>query len=120
MLLARRSRGLAEIPLRAAARARSCSKMFMVPLEVFSLLVMGRVMTELRTSTGDAAMDKAMKRVVNSVRNAENMIDRCSNMERIPDFLVHYICGTNVIDTSSTVCWLKSEHAVHPSFSHVP
>ena len=89
----------------------------MVPLEVFSLLVMGRVMTELRTSTGDAVMDKAMKRVI--TRNAENMIDRCSNMGTIPDFVVHYICGTNVIDsTSGTLCWLKNEH---PSFtSHVP
>src|SRR6267154_6059405 len=104
-MLLRRSRGLPEIPLRAAARARSCSKMLMVSLEVFSLLVMGRVMTELRTSTGDAATDKAMKRVV--TRNAENMIDRCSNMGTIPDFVVHYICGTNVIDTSGTLCWLK-------------
>src|SRR6267154_2695400 len=118
-MLLRRSRGLAEIPLRAAARARSCSKMLMVPLELFSLLVMGRVMTELRTSsTGNAATDKAMKRVV--TRNAENMIDRCSNMGTIPDFVAHYICGTNVIDTSGTLCWLKNEHAVHPLFSHVP
>src|SRR6267154_5764380 len=101
MLVARRSRGLAEIPLRAAARARSWSKM--VPLEVFSLLVMGRVMMESRTSTGDAAMDKATKTAVN--RNAENMIHRCSNMMgTIPDFMVHYICGTNVIDTSGTLC----------------
>src|SRR6267154_4287041 len=118
MFLPRGSRGLAVIPIRAAARARSCSKMLMVSLEVFSLLVMGRVMTELGTSTGDATMDKAMKRVV--TRNAENMIDRCSNMGTIPDFVVHYICGTNVMDTSGTLCWLKSEHAVHPLFSHVP
>src|SRR6267154_4897397 len=118
MVLARRSRGLAGIPLRAAARARSCSKMLMVALEVFSLLVMGTVMTELPTSTGDAAMDKAMKRVV--TRNAENMMDRCSSMGvTIADFVVHYICGTNVIDTSGTLCWLKNEHTVHPSFSHV-
>src|SRR6267154_3669 len=87
-MLLRRSKGLAEIPLRAAARARSCSKILMVPLEMFSLLVMGRVMTELRTSTGDAAMGKAMKRVVN--RNAENTIDRCSNMGTIPDVVIHY------------------------------
>jgi len=38
--------------------------MFMVPLDVFSLLAMRRVTGELRTSTGDAAMDKARRRIV--------------------------------------------------------
>jgi len=40
---------------------------------------MGRVMEELRTSTGDATMDKARRRVVNRIA-AGSMIDRCSNM----------------------------------------
>jgi len=61
----------------------------MVPLDVFSLLAMRRVTGELRTSTGDAAMDKARRRVVN--RDAEDMIDRCSNMRTIPDFVAHYM-----------------------------
>jgi len=91
--------------------------MLMVPLEVFSLLVMGRVMTELRTSTGDAAMDKAMKRIVN--RNAENMIDRCSNMGTMPDFVVHYICGTNVIDTSGTLCWKVNTRLLATYHPHI-
>src|SRR6267154_4874034 len=94
MFLARRSRGLAEIPLRAAARARSCSKMLMVPLEVLSLLVMGRVMKELRSSTGDAAIDKASMRVVN--RDADNIIDRYWDMRTIPDVVAHYICDDEV------------------------
>jgi len=62
----------------------------MVPLDEFSLLAMGRVMGELRTSTGDAAMDNARRRVV--IKDTENMIDRCSNMRTIPDFVAHYIC----------------------------
>ena len=49
--------------------------MFMVPLDVFSLLEMGRVTVELGT-TGDATMDEARKTVIN--RNAAgSMIDRC-------------------------------------------
>jgi len=59
--------------------------MLMVPLEVFSLLVMGSVMTQLRTSTGDAVMDKAMNRVVN--RNAENMINGDNTRFRGPLYM---------------------------------
>ena len=63
----------------------------MVPLEVFSLLAMGRVMKELLISTGDATIDKARMRAVN--RDADNIIDRCWSMRTIPDFVAHYICG---------------------------
>ena len=68
----------------------------MVPLKVFSLLEMGMVMGELRTSTGDAAMDKpeARRRIVD--RDAARiMIDhwQYSNVRTIPDFVAHYICG---------------------------
>jgi hypothetical protein len=37
----------------------------MGPLETFNLLAMGRVMGESRISKGDAAMDKARRRIVN-------------------------------------------------------
>jgi len=66
----------------------------MVPLKVFSLLEMGMVMVELRTSTGDAATDKVRRRVVD--RDAARiMIDhwQYSNARTIPDFVAHYICG---------------------------
>src|SRR6267154_2320601 len=103
----RRSSELAERPFRAATRASSCCKVFMVSLKVFSLLEMGMVMGELRTSTGDAAMDKAKKRVV--VRDAARsiMIDhwQYSNVRTIPDFVAHYICGDE----------LESEHMFIPS-----
>ena len=49
--------------------------MLKVPLDVFSLLAMGKVMVELGTP-GNATMDKARKRVIN--RNAaRSMIDQC-------------------------------------------
>jgi len=68
----------------------------MVPLEVFRLLAMGRVMRELRISTGDAKIDKARMRVVN--RDADNIIDWCwiGNMRTIPDVVAHYICDDEV------------------------
>ena len=81
--------------------------MFMVPLKVFSLLEMGMVMGELRTSTGDAAMDKARKRVVD--RDAARiMMDhwQYSNASTIPDFVAHYICG-------------DERRSIPSSFSHV-
>jgi len=68
--------------------------MFMVPLKVFSLRDMGMVMGELRISTGDAAMGKARRRIVD--RDAARiMIDhwQYSNVRTIPDFVAHYICG---------------------------
>src|SRR6267154_3037834 len=105
MLRSRRSSELAEKPFRPAMRALSCCKMFMVRLKVFSLLEMGMVMGDLRTSTGDAAMDKARKRVV--VRDAaRSMIDhwQYSNVRTIPDFMAHYICGDE----------LESEHMFIP------
>jgi len=49
--------------------------MLMVPLDVFSLLTMGRVMRELRIS-GDAVMGKATgRRRVRNKDTAGNMID---------------------------------------------
>jgi len=51
----------------------------MAPPSRFSLLATGRVMGELRTSTGDAAMDKARSRVVNKDEK-ENIIDEGSNL----------------------------------------
>jgi len=63
----------------------------MVPLDVFSLLEMGKVTVELGT-TGDATMDKARRRVVNRDA-AGSMIDQCSNLGIIPDFVAHYIYG---------------------------
>ena len=75
MLLARRSSVLSERPFKAATRALSCCKMLMVPLDVFSLLTMGRVMRELRIS-GDAVMGKATgRRRVRNKDTAGNMID---------------------------------------------
>jgi len=66
--------------------------MFMVPLEVFRLLAMGRVMRELRISTGDAEIDKARMRIVN--RDADSIIDRYWDMidlimRTIPHFVAH-------------------------------
>src|SRR6267154_3717369 len=87
----RRSSGLAKRSFRTSTRAWSCCKMLIVPLEVFSLLAMGRVTRELRTSIGEAAIDKARMRIVN--RDADNIIDRCWKMRTIPDFVAHYICG---------------------------
>src|SRR6267154_5400171 len=87
----RRSSGLAKRSFGASTRAWSCCEMLIVPLEVFSLLAMGRVTRELRISTGDAAIDKARMRVAN--RDADNIIDWCWNMRTIPDFVAHYICG---------------------------
>jgi hypothetical protein len=55
--------------LKAAMRASSCRKMS-VTLENVSLLVMGRVMRELRTSTGDP--------VIKETRSANK--DRTENM----------------------------------------
>jgi len=85
--------------------------MFMIPLKVFSLLEMGMVMGDLRTSTSDAAMDKARKRVI--IRDAaRGMIDhwQYSNVRTIPDVVAHYICGDE----------LESEHMFIPSsFDHV-
>jgi len=66
--------------------------MLMVSLAVFSLLAIGRGMGDLRISTGDAAIDKARRRVVSRIA-AGSMIDRCSNMRTIPDFVAHYICA---------------------------
>src|SRR6267154_5743985 len=98
----RRSSGLAERRLRAATRAWSCCKMLMVPLDVFSLLEMGRVTVEFG-ATGDATTDKARKRVVN--RAAGSMIYRCSNMGTILDHFVAiiYIIVTNVNTSWHTV-----------------
>ena len=63
----------------------------MVPLDVFSLLAMGRVTVELG-STGDATMDKARRRVVNrDAAGSITRIDRCSNMGTIPTSVAHYI-----------------------------
>src|SRR5882757_4056913 len=88
MVPSRRSSELAGRPFKVATRASSCCKMFMVPLKVFSLLEMGMVMGELRTSTGDAAMDNARKRVVD--RDAAwSMIDhwQYSNVRTIPLYM---------------------------------
>src|SRR6267154_2153655 len=92
MVSSRRSSELAGRPFSAATRASSCCKMFMVPLKVFSLLEIGMVMVELRTSTGDAATDKVRRRVVD--RDAARiMIDhwQYSNARTIPDFVAHYM-----------------------------
>jgi len=67
----------------------------MVPFDVFSLLVMGRETVELGT-TGDATMDEARRTVVNRDA-AGSMIDRCSNMGTIPDFVIHYIYGDELV-----------------------
>src|SRR6267154_404217 len=108
MVSSRRSSELAGRPFKAAMRASSCCKMFMVPLKVFSLLEMGMVMVELRTSTGDAAIDKARKRVVDK-DVARIMIDhwQYSNVRTIPDFVAHYIYGD------------ERKRSISPSFSHV-
>src|SRR6267154_1109169 len=91
----RRSSGLAGRRFRAATRARSCCKMLMVPLDVFSLLEMGRVTVELGT-TGNATMEEARRKVINRDA-AGSMIDRCSNMGTIPDFVAHYIYGDELV-----------------------
>ena len=51
---------------RLAARARSCCKTLTIPPSMFSFLAIGRVTGELRTSTGDAAVNKAKRRVTES------------------------------------------------------
>jgi hypothetical protein len=79
----------------------------MVPPEVFSLLAIGRVMGELRISTGDAAMDKARRRVVNRDA-AGNMIDRYWKVMIIPQSEAHYIWAGR---RESTVP--KGEHMVN-------
>jgi hypothetical protein len=79
----------------------------MVPPEVFSLLAMGRVMGELRISTGDAAMDKAKRRVVNRDA-AGNMIERHWRVMIIPHFEAHYICAGKREITA-----LKCKHMVN-------
>src|SRR6267154_1232279 len=109
---ARGSSGLAE-RFRAATRARSCCKMSMVPLDVFSLLAMGRVTVELGT-TGDATMDKARRKVVNRDA-AGNMVDWCSNMGTIPDFVAHYIVygDEREYQFNGHIQVLKNEYAVH-------
>jgi hypothetical protein len=56
---------LRELSLRAVTRALSRCKRLMGPSERFSLLAMGRVMGELSISTGDPAIDKARKMIVN-------------------------------------------------------
>lgn len=76
--------------MREAARAWSCCKRLTVPPWRFSFLATGRVTGELRTSTGDAAMDKARSRVVNKDAKG-NMIVECSNLTIIPDFVALYI-----------------------------
>jgi hypothetical protein len=81
--------------------------MLMVPPEVFSLLAMGRVMGELRISTGDAAMDKARRRVVNRDA-AGNMIERHWRVMIIPHFEAHYICAGKREITA-----LKCKHMVN-------
>jgi len=63
--------------------------MLMVPFDVFSLLAMGRVTVELGT-TGDGRMEETRRRVVKRDA-AGSMINRCSNMGTIPDFVAHYI-----------------------------
>jgi hypothetical protein len=62
-----------------------------VPPEVFSLLATGRVMGELRISTGDAAIDKAKRRVVNRDA-AGNMIEQYWKPMIIPHLKAYYIC----------------------------
>src|SRR6267154_4651180 len=91
LLTARRSSVLEDRPFRAATRAWSCWKMFMVPSIVFILLAMGRVMRELRIS-GNAAMDNARRRVRNKDA-AGDMNDWCSNMSTLQNFMAHYICS---------------------------
>src|SRR6267154_1296015 len=97
MVPSRRSSELAGRPFRAATRASLCCKMFMVPLKVFrlSLLEKGMVTVELRTSIGDAAMDKARKRVADRPGDAaRSMHWQYSNARIIPDSVAHgYICG---------------------------
>jgi hypothetical protein len=90
MLPARRSRLLAGLSLRAAARAWSCSKRFTVPPSRFSLLATERVTGELRASTGDAAMEKAKSRVVNKDAKG-NMIEKRSNLRMIRDLPALYM-----------------------------
>jgi hypothetical protein len=67
----------------------------MGPLETFNLLAMGRVMGESRISKGDAAMDKARRRIVNK--------DAAGNMaywKIISYSVAHYICA------GERECWI--------------
>jgi hypothetical protein len=71
----------------------------MVPPPRFSFLAMGRVTGELRTSTGDAAVDKARSRVIN--KDAKwNMIDEFEDNTRFYDPLFMPVD----INTLGTVC----------------